>query len=134
LERPVFTLQSCAPVVPPPFLAAAPVPLQRGREDLGKLTPLGYQSMIALVEGAMGQLIVRGLDDRLIQTLKQRAARGGRSAEAEHRAILEQALRLEIETFAEAAARLRGRTPKQATDSAELIRHDRDRDHDGLGR
>lgn len=77
----------------------------------------------------MGQLIVRGLDDVLIQALKQRAARVGRSAEAEHRAILEQALRSESETFAEAAARLRARTPPQATDSADLIRKDRDRDH-----
>jgi antitoxin FitA len=79
----------------------------------------------------MGQLIVRGLDDSLIQTLKQRAARFGRSAEAEHRAILEQALRPETETFAEAAARLRARTPPQATDSADLIRNDRDLDHTG---
>jgi len=79
----------------------------------------------------MGQLIVRGLDDRLIQTLKRRAARVGRSAEAEHRAILEQALQPETETFAEAAARLRARTPPQATDSADLLRQDRDRDHAG---
>ncbi len=77
----------------------------------------------------MGQLIVRGLDDRLIQTLKQRAARAGRAAEAEHRAILEQALRPEVETFAESAARLRARTPPQATNSADLLRIDRDRDH-----
>jgi plasmid stability protein len=79
----------------------------------------------------MGQLIVRGLDDRLIQTLKQRAARVGRSAEAEHRAILEQALQPETETFAAAAARLRARTPPQATDCADLLRQDRDRDHAG---
>lgn len=79
----------------------------------------------------MGQLIVRGLDDRLIQTLKRRAARFGRSAEAEHRAILEQTLRPETETFAEVAASLRARTPPQTTDSAELIRRDRDRDHSG---
>lgn len=77
----------------------------------------------------MGQLIVRGLDDRLIQALKQRARRVGHSAEAEHRAILEQALRSETETFAEAAARLRARTPPQSADSAELLRQDRDRDH-----
>jgi antitoxin FitA len=82
----------------------------------------------------MGQLIVRGLDDRLIQTLKQRATRTGRSAEAEHRAILEQALRPETETFAEAAARLRARTPPQATDSTDLIRQDRDRDHAAIAR
>ncbi len=77
----------------------------------------------------MGQLIVRGRDDRLIQTLKQRAARLGRSAEAEHRAILEQALRPETESFAEAAPRLRVRTPPQSTSSADLIRQGRDRDH-----
>jgi plasmid stability protein len=74
----------------------------------------------------MGQLIVRGLDDAVIQALKQRA---GRAAEAEHRAILEQVLRPEIESFAEAAVRLRARTPHQATESATLIRQDRDRDH-----
>lgn len=77
----------------------------------------------------MGQLIVRGLDDRVIQSLKRRAARHGCSAEAEHRAILEQALRSEIEPFAETAARLRARTPPQISDSADLIRQDRDRDH-----
>ena len=74
----------------------------------------------------MGQLIVRGLDDRLVQSLKLRAARHGRSAEAEHRAILEQALRAETEPFAEAAARLRARTPAQTTDSTVLIREARD--------
>lgn len=40
----------------------------------------------------MGQLIVRQLDDELVKALKRRAARNGRSAEAEHRAILRQAL------------------------------------------
>ncbi len=41
----------------------------------------------------MGNLIVRNLDDALVQKLKQRAAKHARSAEAEHRAILEAALR-----------------------------------------
>jgi plasmid stability protein len=81
-------------------------------------------------EVPMGQLIVRGLDDRLIQTLQRRAARAGRSAEAEHRAILEEALQPETETFAEAAARLRAETPPQTTDSGHLIR--RDREHAGF--
>ena len=40
----------------------------------------------------MANLLVRGLDDRLVKALKQRAARHGRSAEAEHRLILERAL------------------------------------------
>jgi plasmid stability protein len=36
----------------------------------------------------MGHLIVHDLDDALVVALKRRAARHGRSAEAEHRAIL----------------------------------------------
>ncbi len=77
----------------------------------------------------MGQLLVRGLDDQLIATLKRRATRHGRSVEAEHRAILERALEPEMETFAEAAAQLRARTPKQTSDSAQIIRQNRNRDH-----
>jgi len=41
----------------------------------------------------MAQLVVRNLEDALVRELKVRAARHGRSAEAEHRAILEAALR-----------------------------------------
>ena len=40
----------------------------------------------------MANLIVRNLDQRIVEALKQRAARRGRSAEAEHRAILEEVL------------------------------------------
>jgi plasmid stability protein len=79
----------------------------------------------------MGQLVVRGLDAHLIRALKQRAARAGRSAEAEHRAILEAALRPETEDFAATAARMRARTSPQSTDSAGLIRRNRDRSGTG---
>lgn len=40
----------------------------------------------------MGQLIVRKVDDELIRALKMRAAQKRRSAEAEHREILRDAL------------------------------------------
>jgi plasmid stability protein len=40
----------------------------------------------------MANLVVRNLDAQVVKALKQRAARHGRSAEAEHRAILEAAL------------------------------------------
>lgn len=40
----------------------------------------------------MAQLIVRSLEDEVVQALKERAGRHGRSAEAEHREILRQAL------------------------------------------
>lgn len=49
-----------------------------------------------------GNLHVRNLDDDLIIRLKRRATRRGRSAEAEHREILRQALSTEVEpTFVE---------------------------------
>ena len=41
----------------------------------------------------MAQLTVRNLDDELVRQLKIRAAKHNRSAEAEHRAILEAVLR-----------------------------------------
>ncbi len=40
----------------------------------------------------MSQLIVRKLDQEIVHQLKLRAARNGRSAEAEHREILRQSL------------------------------------------
>ena len=40
----------------------------------------------------MNQLIVRNLEEDVVQALKIRAARHGRSAEAEHREILREAL------------------------------------------
>lgn len=53
----------------------------------------------------MATLIVRNLERSIVETLKKRAARRGRSAEAEHRAILESALaRSRHRTFAEALA------------------------------
>jgi len=44
---------------------------------------------------SMAQLIVRNLDEDLVQRLKRRAATHGRSAEEEHRQLLRQALRPE---------------------------------------
>jgi len=43
------------------------------------------------------QLIVRNVDDGLVRALKRRATRHGRSAEAEHREILRDALRADLE-------------------------------------
>jgi antitoxin FitA len=40
----------------------------------------------------MAQLLVRNLDEDLVRALQLRAAQHGRSAEAEHREILKQAL------------------------------------------
>ena len=53
----------------------------------------------------MANLVVRKLDQRIVDALKQRAARHGRSAEAEHRALLEEWLLLpKAKSFAEILA------------------------------
>lgn len=48
------------------------------------------ENMLALI--AMAQLIVRDIPQEVVVRLKQRAAKHGHSAEAEHREILRQAL------------------------------------------
>lgn len=75
-----------------------------------------------------GSLHVRNLDDDLIRKLKLRAARHGRSAEAEHREILRQALESERErSFDEMAAELRKLTAgTYQTPSEVLLRESRD--------
>ena len=61
----------------------------------------------------MANLLVRGIDDTLVQALRERAARHGRSAEAEHRAILADSLRRpKKRSFAEALAAM----PNAGTD------------------
>jgi plasmid stability protein len=53
----------------------------------------------------MATLIVRNLDQGIVDALKQRAARHGRSAEAEHRLLLESVLlKPGRKSFAEALA------------------------------
>lgn len=53
----------------------------------------------------MANLIVRNLDQRVVDALKLRAARHGRSAEAEHRVLLESLLlKPRARSFAEALA------------------------------
>jgi len=74
-----------------------------------------------------GNLHVRNLDDGLIARLKRRAARHGRSAEAEHREILRQALAPEVEpSFDTLAAELRKLTKgRKQTPSEILLREGR---------
>jgi plasmid stability protein len=82
-------------------------------------------------EPIMGQLIVRNLDDRVIDALKARAARRNRSLEAEVRVILEGATAERVIDIAEARARAerisRALEGRPHSDSAALIREDRDR-------
>lgn len=75
-----------------------------------------------------GALHVRNLDDDLILRLRRRAARHGRSIEAEHREILRQALSSEVDpAFDDLAAQLRRLTVGRPQTPAEtLLRESRE--------
>jgi plasmid stability protein len=72
------------------------------------------------------QLIVRNIDDGLVVALKRRATRHGRSAEAEHREILRDALRGDLEraSFKHALATM----PDVGTDGDFTFQRDLPRD------
>lgn len=75
----------------------------------------------------MSELIVRNVSAELVRSLERRAAAHGRSAEAEHREILREALLEDGEHFASRAKALRQRL-RSTVDSSDVIRADRDRD------
>ena len=69
-----------------------------------------------------GNLHVRNLDDDLIARLKRRAARHGRSTEAEHREILRQVLSGDVEpSFDTLAADLRKLTKRRKQTPSEVL-------------
>ena len=73
----------------------------------------------------MAQLIVRNLDEELVLRLKRQAAEHGRSAEAEHREILRQALAEEPRrSFKELAAQVRAMTAGRPQIPAEVLLHE----------
>jgi plasmid stability protein len=75
----------------------------------------------------MAQLLIRDIPEALVLALEKHAAANGRSAEAEHRVILEVALRSGRAEFRKRAARLRAGTAGRIQgESADLIREDRD--------
>ncbi len=73
----------------------------------------------------MGSLLVRNVDDELISRLKLRAARNKRSAEAEHREILRQALSGKPQQkFKEIAAKLRAITANRKHTPSEILQRE----------
>jgi antitoxin FitA len=69
-----------------------------------------------------GNLYLSNVNDDLIARLKRRAARHGRSTEAEHREILRQALLDEIEPFFDTlAAELRKLTRRRKQTPSEVL-------------
>lgn len=72
-------------------------------------------------------MTVRNVDEQVVRALKQRAAAHGRSAEAEHRELLRDALLPGRKEFVVRAAALRDRL-RSSVDSTDVVRADRDRD------
>jgi len=77
----------------------------------------------------MAQLTVRNVDASIAAALKERAAKAGRSAEAEHRRILEEALRPghRSDFFSEARAK-RVKLSPETPATTDILRADRYRD------
>jgi antitoxin FitA len=76
----------------------------------------------------MAQILVRKLPDELVEQLKARAQRNGRSLEAEVRDLLQRAASKEKEESFKAADAMRARLAgRHHTETLELLREDRDR-------
>ncbi len=77
----------------------------------------------------MAQVLIRGLEEKTIQALKERARRNGRSLQAELKRIIEEqaAMDAEWDAWLDEADRIAALAGPQKTDSAELIREDRER-------
>ena len=78
----------------------------------------------------MANLLVRGLDDALVQSLREQAAAHGRSVEAEHREILAQAL---VQPTKLSFAELLMRMPDVGDDADFERRHDAHDESEGPG-
>jgi plasmid stability protein len=80
------------------------------------------------MEQYVAQVLVRGLDEQVVMALRRKAELHGHSLEQELRMALTAAARLTPEERLALVRRVRGLTPANVaqTDSAELIRQDRD--------
>ncbi len=79
----------------------------------------------------MGQVLVRNLEDEVVETFRRRAEAGGRSLEQELREVLRSAARPTGAELAVAAAEIARMTPvevQRGSDSLDLLRDDRGRD------
>lgn len=77
----------------------------------------------------MPQLLIRNIEEETVTRLKRRAQINHRSLQAEVQWILENAAKIQPDNFWANASRIRARlqaTHKTFSDSAELVREDRD--------
>jgi antitoxin FitA len=76
----------------------------------------------------MARVLIRDLDDRIVDKLKARAARNGRSLQAELQMIVERAAATDVVDCRRLAARMRRKlSDRNHSDSAVLVADDRDR-------
>lgn len=76
----------------------------------------------------MAQVLVRDIDEQVVERLKARAERSGRSLQVELKMILDQAARLDMIDARRLAERIRKKLSGRIHgDSVELIREDRER-------
>lgn len=76
----------------------------------------------------MAQVLVRDIDEQVVERLKARAERNGRSLQVELKMILDQAARLDMIDARRLAERIRKKLSGRIHgDSVELIREDRER-------
>lgn len=76
----------------------------------------------------MTQVLIRDLEPEVIEKLKNRAKRHSRSLQKELKVILQEAAKLDMLSARQLAERIRKKlSGRQFTDSAELIREDRNR-------
>jgi len=79
-------------------------------------------------EEAVAQVVIRDLDADVVERLKQRAQRSGRSLEAELRLVLRRAADEDFVSARAAVERVRAVFEgRRFSDSTELVREDRDR-------
>jgi plasmid stability protein len=76
----------------------------------------------------MARVLIRELDDRVVEKLKARASRNGRSLQAELQMIVERAAATDVVDGSAVAARIRRKlSDRKHSDSAALAADDRNR-------
>ncbi len=101
--------------------ARAPLVGKQAGGVLAADAPEAYQIASIPEEVTMATLIVRQVEEGIVEELKERARRAGRSAEAEHRLILQDALGRRRLTGAEFVRAVRRGRPAITEEEAETI-------------
>lgn len=74
----------------------------------------------------MPDLLIRGLSEQTIRRLRDRARRNGRSLQSEAKRVLENVAGPSLAEIVETGRQLRKQLGRTFSDSADLIREDRD--------